>query len=525
VSFPASARRFLIAASILALFGASRTFIASVSVTSTTETLTADAAARIDATQPKSNLYALPLRVDASPVIDTMLRFTVSGIGQGTVSRALLWLHVTEGSPSGGVVTLTSPDWSETTVTWQNAPPRGSEIARLGAVNAGTDVPIDVSAAISGDGVYSFRLYAISADGASYRNRQRPTGAPRLELTVNIANPLPSPTATPPVTETPSPSPSEAPTDSPSPTPASTPMPTLTPAPATPSPTATPTPMPTPLPTTTPSPPPGGGGVPSFDHIFVIVEENKDYSQIIGSVSAPYINSLASQYGLASDYHAIGHPSLPNYLALIGGGTFGIASDCSPSTSSCTTTATNLADRIEGAGHSWAGYFESMPAPCTTSDSGDYVVHHDPFVYFDDIRTNLARCRAHVLPYTNLAGDLASASTTPDFVFIVPNTCSDMHSCPIGTGDTWLRSNLPAIFASPAWTTQRSLLVVLWDENDGSTGNRVPALLIGPSVRPAFASSVTETHYSLLRTIESAWALAPLTTQDANAAPMSEFFP
>jgi acid phosphatase len=486
--------------------------------------VTADAAARIDATQPQSNLYALPLRVDASPVIDTLLRFTVSGIGQGAVSQALLWLHVTEGSPSGGVVTLTTADWSETTVTWQKAPPRGAEIARLGVVNAGTDVPIDVSKAISGDGVYSFRMYAISADGASYRNRHTSTGAPRLELAVANANPSSSPTATPPATTTPTatPSPSEFPTESPSPTPTETP--TLTPAPTpTPSPTSTPTPTPTPLPTTPQSPTPGGGGVPPFDHIFVIVEENKDYSQIIGSASAPYINSLASRYGLATDYHAIGHPSLPNYLALIGGGTFGITSDCSPS--SCSTNAPNLADRIEAAGRSWAGYFESMPAPCTTSDSGDYLVHHDPFVYFDDIRTNLARCRAHVLPYTNLAGDLASTSTTPDFAFIVPNSCNDMHDCSVLTGDTWLKSNLPVIFASPAWTTQRSLVVVLWDENDGSAGNRVAAVLIGPSVRPAFASSVTETHYSVLRTIEVAWRLTALTIQDANAAPMSEFFP
>lgn len=524
MSFPASARRFLVAATILALFGASRTFIASVTVTSTTETVTADAAARIDATQPKSNLYTLPLRVDASPVIDTMLRFSVSGIGQGTVTRALLWLHVTEGSPSGGVVTLTSAVWSETTVTWQNAPPRGSEIARLGPVNAGTDVPIDVSTAISADGAYSFRLYAVSSDGASYRNRQRPIGAPRLELTVTDANPSPSPTAIPPVTDTPTASPTDVPTDSPSATP--TAAPTLTPAPTpTVSPTATPTQTPMPSPTATPAPPPGGVGVPSFDHVFVVVEENKDYSQIIGSASAPYINSLASQYGLATNYHAIGHPSLPNYLALIGGGTFGITSDCGPSTSSCTTTAPNLADRIEASGRNWAGYFESMPSPCTTSDSGDYVVHHDPFVYFDDIRTNLQRCRSHVLPYTNLASDLASTSTTPDFALIVPNTCSDMHDCPIGTGDTWLKSNLPAIFASPAWTTQRSLLVVVWDENGGLAGNQVATLLIGPSVRPAFASSISETHYSLLKTIEAAWGLAPLTTSDANAAPMSEFFP
>jgi acid phosphatase len=263
--------------------------------------------------------------------------------------------------------------------------------------------------------------------------------------------------------------------------------------------------------------------VPAFDHIFVVVEENKGFSQIIGNASAPYINSLANQYGLATDYQAVAHPSLPNYLALIGGGTFGITSDCSPS--SCAVSAPNLADRIEAAGHSWAGYFESMPAPCTTSDSGGYLVQHDPFVYFDDIRTNPARCRAHVVPYTNLAGDLASTSTTPDFVFIVPNNCNDMHDCSIGTGDAWLQTSLPAIFASPAWMTQRSLLVVLWDENDGSAGNRVATLLIGPSVRPAFTSTAVETHYSLLRTIEAAWGLAPLTTQDANALPMSEFFP
>src|SRR5436190_2561157 len=187
------------------------------------------------------------------------------------------------------------------------------------------------------------------------------------------------------------------------------------------------------------------GVVPAFDHIFIVVMENHAYNEIIGNTTAaPYTNSLANRYGLATNYVAVTHPSLPNYLALIGGSTFGITSDCT----SCRVNAPNLvADRVEQSGRTWKGYMESMPgtsSACSMVDAYPYVQKHDPFVYFDDIRNVAGECDK-VVPYTALAADLASAATTPNYVWITPNMCNDTHDCSINTGDTWLQNNVPAI--------------------------------------------------------------------------------
>src|SRR3989440_6368175 len=197
------------------------------------------------------------------------------------------------------------------------------------------------------------------------------------------------------------------------------------------------------------SPAPAAGTVPAFNHIFTIVMENHSYGQIIGSGSAPYINSLAARYGLATNYFAVTHPSLPNYLALTGGSTFGITSDCT----TCFVSAPNIAvDRVEASGRTWKAYMESMPGPCFVGDSYPYMQKHDPFFYYDDIRTNPAEC-AKVVPYASLSSDLASAATTPNFVWVTPNMCDDTHDCPVATGDQWLSQNIPLILSSPAFTT------------------------------------------------------------------------
>ena len=262
---------------------------------------------------------------------------------------------------------------------------------------------------------------------------------------------------------------------------------------------------------------------PAFDHIFVVVMENTSASSIIGNTSqAPYINSLANKYAYSTNYFGITHPSLPNYLTLTGGSSFGITSDCSPST--CPVNAVNIADRLEGAGKTWKAYMESMPSACGTTDSSPYAVKHNPFVYYNDIRTNAARCQAHDVPFTQLATDLKAASTTPNFGWITPNMCNDMHDCSISTGDTWLKNQIPAILNSPAFTQQNSALFLTWDEDDFSGTNQVEFVIAGSSVKPAFASSVTYNHYSLLRTVEDAWGLAPLTTNDTAAVAMTDFF-
>jgi phospholipase C len=258
-------------------------------------------------------------------------------------------------------------------------------------------------------------------------------------------------------------------------------------------------------------------------HIFVIVEENKPIGNIIGNADAPYINGLAKQYALATNYYAVAHPSLPNYLALTSGSTDGVTNDCAPPSAGCEVDVPNIADEIEKSGRTWKEYAESMPSNCYAKNTGRYATRHNPFEYYTNIINNSARCKAHVVPFSQLEADLRSAQTTPNFAFITPNLCSDMHDCSVATGDNWLAKNVPMIMNSKAFTTQNSLLIITWDEGDSST-NRVAAILAGPGVKQGFESASHYSHYSLLHTIESAWNLPGLTENDKQAPLMSEFF-
>ncbi len=260
--------------------------------------------------------------------------------------------------------------------------------------------------------------------------------------------------------------------------------------------------------------------MPAYDHVFVIVMENHAYSEIIGSSAAPYINGLLPSGALATSYFGVAHPSLPNYLALTGASTYGITSDCT----TCWVSASNVGDALENAGSTWKAYEESMPSACFVGDSYPYAQKHDSFIYFNDIRTNTARCQAHVVPFTQMATDLTSAATTPNYAFITPNMCNDMHDCAVGTGDTWLSQHVPAILGSPAFKTQRSLLAITWDEDDSSAGNQVPLILLGTGVVAGLSTSVAYSHYSLLHTIEAARGLGTLTSNDAGAALMTDMF-
>jgi acid phosphatase len=262
-------------------------------------------------------------------------------------------------------------------------------------------------------------------------------------------------------------------------------------------------------------------GPPQLDHVFTIVMENHNYGTILANTTeAPYTNSLINRYSLAANYTAVAHPSLPNYLALTGGTTYGITTDCTD----CFVTATSIADRITASGRTWKSYQESMPAPCFVGDAYPYAQKHNPFVYFNGIRTT-SECNKDV-PSTSLATDLASASTTPSYAFITPNLCNDTHDCPIATGDQWLSQNVPLILQSPAFTQQNSALFITYDEDDNGT-NQVATIVITNStnnVPAGYRSGVAYTHYSLLKTVEWAWGLAPLTANDTAAQPMADFF-
>lgn len=266
----------------------------------------------------------------------------------------------------------------------------------------------------------------------------------------------------------------------------------------------------------------GSASIPAYDHIVTIVMENHGFSSIIGNASAaPYINeTLLPEGALATNYSAVAHPSLPNYLALTSGNGFGM-SDCWPS--DCPVNASYLGDSLTQHGKSWKAYLESMPSACDTSDSYPYAVRHNPWVYYDSLRNDRSQCSAHDVPFSQLGADLRTANSTPAYVWISPNLTNDMHDGTIAQGDAWLAEHVPVILNSPAFTQQRSLLAITWDEDDGATNsNHVAMLFVGAGVKAGYKSSVDYTHYSLLKTVETAWGLPALTANDRAASPMTD---
>ncbi|MHB1864539.1 MAG: alkaline phosphatase family protein [Candidatus Saccharimonadales bacterium] len=261
------------------------------------------------------------------------------------------------------------------------------------------------------------------------------------------------------------------------------------------------------------------GATAGFSHVVIIVEENQPEANIIGNLNAPYINKLAKQYSFGVGYNAVTNPSLPNYIALTSGTTAGITNDCNPPSSICIANVRNIGDSLEAAGKTWKEYAESMPSPCYAYNSGEYAVKHNPFMYYPDITSNPSRCANHVVPFSQFASDLNT--NLPNYSFITPNLCNDMHDCSIQTGDTWLSEQVPKILASKDFSEQKSLLVITWDEGY-SSNNTVLVIFAGSAAKTGYVSTQSYNHYSLLHTIEANWGLPPLTQNDASANLMTD---
>lgn len=271
---------------------------------------------------------------------------------------------------------------------------------------------------------------------------------------------------------------------------------------------------------------PSTNSVPRLDHVVIITFENKEIQKIIGNPYMPTFNMYARNNALLTQFYAVTHPSLPNYLAMIGGDTFNIKTDCR----SCFVNAPSLPDLIEASGRTWKTYQEDMENPCGlgSQDDHEYVQQHNPFVYFNPIRLDKARCQRSVVPLDSLEDDI-KAGTLPNFIFITPNMCHNAHDCKLIVTDAWLMELLDRLIPALQKESSNYLIVLNWDEgkDNGSccglpkaAGGRIAVVLISPLVKNHFQDSTPYTHYSLLKTISKSWDVPYLGYAGQDSTPL-----
>ena len=237
------------------------------------------------------------------------------------------------------------------------------------------------------------------------------------------------------------------------------------------------------------------GPVPRLSHVVVIVLENKDVDQVR---SAPYLASLVERGASFSDYHAIAHPSQPNYLALWSGSTLGVRNNACPAPGS-PFKVENLGHACESAGLSWRAYAEDLPSPgSSVCKTAGYARKHDPWTNFANLDHGNER------PFKEFAAD-AAARRLPALAFVVPNNCNNAHNCPFSVTDAWLAANVPAMLEAVG---PNGVVVVTFDEDDGGRANRVLTVVAGAPVKPGYVCARTVSHYTLLRTVCDALGLA-----------------
>jgi hypothetical protein len=413
--------------------------------TAVTTTLVATDDAYVSASRPTKTFgTADRLQVDASPVLRSYLKLDLSSI-DGTVTSAVLELTATSASKVGfGVREVADSSWSESRLTYAKAPViSGSIGVSVGAFAAKQVLSLDLTASVKA-GIRSFALVGRGSSTAlsvgSSENRKL-AARPRLIVTHTPPNWSKGPCGVF-------------------------------------------------------AKPPRG-----VDHVIWIWMENKPYDAVIGSSSAPYENQLAAACGLATNYHAVAHPSLPNYIAATSGSGQGIADDGPPS--SHPLDVASIYSQVKATGKTWRSYQESAPGNCPLAPGGQYAVKHDPAPYYPGIRSD---CAIWDVPMGTTASghflnDLTNG-TLPAFSFVTPNLCNDTHDCPVSTGDAWLRSWFDKILTSSSYRQGRTVVFLTWDEDDHSGPNRVPLIVVSPSTPVGTRSGALFDHYALLKTTE-----------------------
>ena len=265
-----------------------------------------------------------------------------------------------------------------------------------------------------------------------------------------------------------------------------------------------------------------------FGHVIVVVEENTNYSDVIGSSSAPYTNSLANQYGLATNYYANTHPSIGNYFMLTTGQI--LTNDDSQTPLSFPVSADNVVRELLAAGKTWKAYAESIPSAgyvggnATGPDGGFFYTRHAPLPYMTDVQNSTAQ-RQNIVPFTQFAVDLAN-NALPSYSFITPNGCDDAHDCSLSVADNWLKTKIGPLLNSALFQKDGLLVIVFDESNTDNTngGGQVPAIVISPLAKLGFKSTTFYQHESILRLTLEGLGVTSLPGAAASAPKMWEFF-
>jgi acid phosphatase len=254
--------------------------------------------------------------------------------------------------------------------------------------------------------------------------------------------------------------------------------------------------------------------------VVLVLEENHGYSSVIGNSSMPYLNSLAQQYGLATQYYANTHPSIGNYFMMTTGQ---ILTNDDSYTS--TVSDDNIVRHLLNAGKTWKAYEEDLPqAGYTGGDTAAYSEHHDPLSYFSDVR-NSSNQVLNLVPFSQFQSDVANG-TLPNFSFVSPNLNDDAHDGSLAQADSWLQSNIAPLFNSPQFQNG-GLLIVVFDEAEDTDstngGGRVAMVMAGPNVKAGYQSTTLYQHQNLLATIANYLGMDGNIGGASGAAPMTEF--
>lgn len=263
---------------------------------------------------------------------------------------------------------------------------------------------------------------------------------------------------------------------------------------------------------------------PQFGHVVIVVEENADYSNVIANPAMPYLNGLANTYGLATNYFANLHPSIPNYMELATGQTLTVIDSLTPQT--FPVSQDNVVREILAAGKTWKSYAEDLPSVgYTGGDTGNYAVRHNPLAYMTDVQSTPAQTQ-NLVPFSQFSADL-SAGNLPSYSFIVPNLCDDAHDCSLATADTWLSTNIDPLIKSSAFQKD-GLLIIVFDEASDldftQGGGHVAAVVVSPFSKSGYKSVALYQHQSVLRLMLEGLGITKLPGDAATAPAMWEFF-